>query len=84
MTLVRKNLQSTKTTTEMTAPTQPLPSGTQTNKVVLQEIKVPQSSKKIATNQTGHFPIKSSRGNQYIMVAYVHDANTILAVPLKN
>ena len=33
---------------------------------------------------TGRFPYKSARGNQYILVAYHHDANAILAQPLKN
>ena len=33
---------------------------------------------------TGRFPQKSSRGNQYIMVGYHMDANSILAHPLKN
>ena len=38
----------------------------------------------VATDQTGRFPIRSSRGNQYIMVAYVRDANAIIAIPIKN
>jgi len=33
---------------------------------------------------TGRFPKRSSRGNQYILVAYHFDANLIKAVPLKN
>ena len=68
----------------MTAPAQPTTSGAQTNKVVFRAVDVPQPTGKIATDQTGRFPVKSSQGNQYIMVAYVHDANAILAVPLKN
>ena len=35
------------------------------------------------TDQIGRFPNKSSRGNQYIMVAYDHDSNAILAEPIK-
>ena len=38
----------------------------------------------VATDQTGRFPVRSSKGNQYIMVAYVRDANAILAIPIKN
>ena len=38
----------------------------------------------IATDQTGRFPTKSSKGNQYIMIAHVSDPNLILAQPLKN
>ena len=33
---------------------------------------------------TGRFPYTSSRGNQYIMVAYHYDANAILVEPIKN
>ena len=32
----------------------------------------------------GCFPVQSSRGNNYVMVVYSYDANTILAEPLKN
>ena len=33
---------------------------------------------------TGHFPHCSSRGNNYILVAYHYDSNAILGEPLKN
>ena len=33
---------------------------------------------------TGCFPTKSARGNQYILIAYYYDANTIYAHPIKN
>ena len=33
---------------------------------------------------TGRFPHKSSRGNEYLMVAYDFDSNAILAEPLKS
>ena len=36
------------------------------------------------TDLTGRFPHKSSRGNEYFYVMYDYDANTILAVPIKN
>jgi hypothetical protein len=39
---------------------------------------------KICTNQTGQFPVTSSRGNQYILVLYDYDTNAILMEPLKN
>jgi hypothetical protein len=32
---------------------------------------------------TGHFPHKSSRGNQYLLIIYDYDSNAILAEPLK-
>jgi hypothetical protein len=33
---------------------------------------------------TGRFPYKSSRGNEYILIAYHYDSNAILGLPLKN
>ena len=35
------------------------------------------------SDQTERFPLKSSRGNEYIMIMYHFDANAILALPLK-
>jgi hypothetical protein len=36
----------------------------------------------IHSNQTGRFPITSSRGSKYIMVIYDYDSNAILTEPL--
>ena len=33
---------------------------------------------------TGRFPYRSSRGNEYILIAYHYDSNAILGLPLKN
>ena len=33
---------------------------------------------------TGRFPHCSSRGNEYILIAYHYDSNTILGIPIKN
>ena len=43
-------------------------------------------NKKLTTysDQTGRFPHRSSRGNEYVMIMYDYDANTILCAPLKN
>ena len=41
-------------------------------------------SVKFYTDQTGQFPVTSSRSFRYIMVAYDHDSNTIHAEPMKN
>jgi hypothetical protein len=38
----------------------------------------------IYTDQTGRFPVISSKGNKYIMVLYEYDGNPILEEPLKN
>ena len=38
----------------------------------------------IYTDQTGRFPVQSSRGYKYIMILYDHDSNAILAEPMKS
>ena len=38
----------------------------------------------IFSDQTGRFPVTSSRGNKYIMIVYDYDSNSILAEPLKS
>jgi hypothetical protein len=38
----------------------------------------------IYTDQTGRFPVVSSRGNKYIMILYDYDSNAILAQPIKD
>jgi hypothetical protein len=38
----------------------------------------------IYTDQTGIFPVVSSKGNKYIMILYDYDRNTILAQPIKD
>ena len=37
---------------------------------------------KVSTDQTGSFPVISSRGSKYLMALYDHDSNAILAEPL--
>jgi hypothetical protein len=38
----------------------------------------------ILPDQTGIFPVVSSKGNKYIMVLYDYDSNAILAKPIKD
>jgi hypothetical protein len=38
---------------------------------------------KIYTDQTGRFPVVSSKGNKYIMILYDYDSNAIMAQPIK-
>ena len=47
-------------------------------------MKVTELSNKIYTDQTGRFPVTSSRWYKYIMIAYDYDSNNILAEPLKS
>jgi hypothetical protein len=38
----------------------------------------------VYTDQTGRFPVVSSKGNKYIMILYDYDSNVILAQPIKD
>jgi hypothetical protein len=38
----------------------------------------------IYTDQTGRFPVVSSKGNKYIMMLYDYDSNAILVQPIKD
>jgi hypothetical protein len=38
----------------------------------------------IYIDQTGRFPVVSSKGNKYIMILYDYDSNAILAQPIKD
>jgi hypothetical protein len=38
----------------------------------------------IYTDQTGRFPVVSSKGKKYIMILYDYDSNAILAQPIKD
>ena len=40
--------------------------------------------RKIYSDKTGRFPVRSYRGNKYIMVFYQYYANRIRNTPLKN
>ena len=39
---------------------------------------------KMYSDQTGRFPLPSSRGNKYAVIVYVYDANAILSYTIKN
>jgi hypothetical protein len=39
---------------------------------------------KIYTDQTGRFPVFSSKGKKYIIILYEYDGNAIMAEPIKN
>jgi hypothetical protein len=36
------------------------------------------------TDLTGKFPVRSSKGNSYVMVCYVYDCNYVKVVPMKS
>jgi hypothetical protein len=41
-------------------------------------------SSMLFSNQPGRFPITSDRGNKYVIVFYIHDANFVESVPIKS
>ena len=78
----QQNLRSTQTKNE--AATAPMPSTLsppRTSCVYMQQVTI---TGQIHSDQTGRFPITSSRGSKYIMVVYDYDSNAILAEPLKS
>ena len=60
-----------------------LPQATQSENTNLVFFNTVDLSGKIYMDQTGRFPVTSSKGNKYILVAYHCDSNTIRAEPLK-
>jgi hypothetical protein len=39
---------------------------------------------KLYTDLTGKFPVRSSKGNSYVMVCYVYDFNYVKVIPIKS
>ena len=60
-----------------------LPQATQSENTNLFFFKTIDLSGNFFTDQTGRFPVTSSKGNKYILVAYHYDSNTIHDEPLK-
>ena len=83
----RKNIRSTKVYSETSTPQQSarsidsIASPMRTNIVL---VSMPRPSKLIYSDLTGHFPVKSARGNQYIFLLYDCDSNTIHVRPLRS
>jgi hypothetical protein len=77
----KKNARTTKIKDAETIDTEPNPDqGLKTQCVYAATINAGQ----IYTDQTGRFPVVSSKGNKYIMVLYDYDSYAILAKPIKN
>jgi hypothetical protein len=84
-----KNLRSTKikpnnTPDASTTMTTPLPEEEPTVRTQFVYAKVVTVTGQIYSDQTGRFPVTSSRGNKYIMIVYDYDSTAILAEPIKN
>jgi hypothetical protein len=77
----RQNARSTKVKDPQVIMTEPdLDQGIKTQYVYAGTIDAGQ----IYTDQTGIFPVVSSKGNKYIMILYDYDSNSILAQPIKD
>jgi len=71
----QQGLRSTKPSQPINVPV------TKTNDVICSLLS---SQDKAFMDLTGRFPIRSSRGNEYILIAYHYDSNAILGEPIKN
>ena len=80
----RQNIRSTKPTTQLIVDNPPSPTSFTDPDPHHVFLTILHGNGEIATDQTGAFPMKSSSGNQYIMVLYAYDPNAILVAPLKN
>ena len=83
----QKNIQSMKSQDDdqdsMHSPS-PLDKGLHTHALYAATISYNQPTGKLYTNLTGRFPVQSSRGHKYILVAYNFDSNSIHVCPLKS
>jgi hypothetical protein len=76
----RQNIRSTSKTPVEDLPTTDKNMGTKTHLVYA--VLVDQGQ--LYTDLTGKFPVRSSKGNSYVMVCYVYDCNYVKVVPMKS
>ena len=83
----QKNTQSTKSQKDdhdtMSSPS-PLDKGLRTQALYAATICYNAPTGKLYTDLMGRFPVQSSRGHKYILVAYKFDSNSIHVKPLKS
>ena len=79
-----KGTQSTRLKQEVPIMTQQSPPEILTERTNHFFLKVTECSNRIYTDQTGRFPVTSSRGYNYIMIAYDYVSNNILAEPIES
>jgi hypothetical protein len=75
-----QNIRSTSKTPIADAPTADAYLGTQTHLVYA--VLVDQGQ--LYTDLTGKFPVRSSKGNSYVMVCFVYDCNYVKVIPMKS
>jgi hypothetical protein len=76
----RQNIRSTSKTPIKKQPTPYADLGTKTHLVYA--VVVGQGQ--LYTDLTGKFPVRSSKGNSYVMVCYIYDCNYVKVVPMKS
>jgi len=47
-------------------------------------VKIDDAKEAMYTDQTGAFPVRSRRGNRYIMIMFEMDGNSIMSEPMKD
>jgi hypothetical protein len=76
----RQNIRSTSKAPVEKQPTTDTALGTKTH--LLYAVLVDQGQ--LYTDLTGKFPVRSSKGNEYVMVCYVYDCNYVEVIPMKS
>jgi hypothetical protein len=76
----RQNIRSTSKAPIEKQPTPDTDLGTNTHLVYA--VVVDQGQ--LYTDLTGKFPVRSSKGNSYVMVCYVYDCNYVTVIPMKS
>jgi hypothetical protein len=76
----RQNIRSTSKATIEKQPTPDTDLGTKTHLVYA--VVVDQGQ--LYTDLTGQFPVRSSKGNSYVMVCYIYDCNYVKVIPMKS
>jgi hypothetical protein len=76
----RQNIRSTSNALTSEQPTPDTDLDTETHLVYA--VLVDQGQ--LYTDLTGKFPVRSSKGNSYVMVCYVYDCNYIKVIPMKS
>jgi hypothetical protein len=76
----RHNIRSTSKAPIEKQPTPDTDLGTNTH--LMYAVVVDQGQ--LYTNLTGKFPVRSSKGNSYVMVCYIYDYNYVKVVPMKS
>jgi hypothetical protein len=76
----RQNIRSTSKAPIANSPTPDTDMGSKTHLVYA--VVVDQGQ--LYTDLTGKFPVRSSKGNSYVMVCYVYDCNYVKVIPMKS